>query len=27
MTDDDEEYCAKCGYSKFNEDGTESHAD
>jgi len=27
MTDDDEEYCAKCGYAKFNEDGTESHAD
>ena len=24
---DDEEYCAKCGYAKFNEDGTESHAD
>jgi len=27
MTDDDVEYCAKCGYAKFNEDGTESHAD
>lgn len=27
MTDDDEEYCAKCGYAEFNEDGTESHAD
>jgi len=27
MTDDDEEYCAKCGYSEFNEDGTRSHDD
>ena len=27
MTDDDVEYCAKCGYSEFNDDGTESHAD
>jgi len=27
MADDDEEYCAKCGYSEFNDDGTESHAD
>jgi len=27
MTDDDVEYCAKCGDAEFNEDGTESHAD
>jgi len=26
-SDDDVEYCAKCGYAEFNEDGTESHAD
>lgn len=24
---DDEEYCAKCGYSEFNKDGTRSHDD
>ncbi len=27
MADDDVEYCAKCGYAEFNEDGNESHAD
>jgi len=26
-SDEDEEYCAKCGYSEFNEDGTRSHDD
>lgn len=26
-SDDDVEYCAKCGYSEFNEDGTRSHDD
>lgn len=27
MTDDDEEYCAKCGDAEFDEDGFETHED
>jgi len=26
-SDEDEEYCAKCGYAEFDEDGNETHAD
>ena len=26
-SDDEDEYCAKCGDSEFDEDGNETHAD